>query len=69
MCDYTHEREWRVPHDLPFEYSDIAFIVLEDYEAMAKFPKELKDEIGREKFVLLDNYKKIEELWPVHKMD
>lgn len=55
MCDYTHEREWRVPHDLPFEYSDIAFIVLEDYEAMAKFPKELKDEIGREKFVLLDS--------------
>jgi hypothetical protein len=67
ICDYTHEREWRVPHDLDFEYSDIEFIVLKNYEDMAKFPKELKDEIGREKFLLMDNYTKVEELWPVHK--
>lgn len=36
ICDYTHEREWRVPHDLEFEYSDIEFIVLKNYEDMAK---------------------------------
>jgi len=33
---------------------------------MAAFPKELKNSIGREKFIIMDNYKKIEELWPVH---
>jgi len=33
---------------------------------MAKFPKELKDAIGREKFILLDVYKHIENLWPTH---
>lgn len=65
-CDYTHEREWRVPHDFPFEYKDIQFVILDSYLDMAKFPKQLKDAIGREKFILMDNYKMIEELWPVH---
>lgn len=68
FCDYTHEREWRITHDLNFEYEDIQFIVLPDYTAMAKFPKELKDKIGREKFILMNNYKIIEKLWPVHKL-
>jgi hypothetical protein len=35
---------------------------------MAKFPKELKDAIGRDKFLLMDNYKMIEKLWPVHNL-
>ena len=68
-CDYTHEREWRVVGNLSFEYSDISFVVLPDYNAMAKLPKDLKDQIGREKFLLMDNYKHIEELWPVHKLN
>ncbi len=46
----------------------VQFVVLPDYMAMARFPKELKDAIGREKFLLMDNYKIIEELWPVHKL-
>lgn len=67
-CDFTHEREWRVPHDLTFDYTDIEFIVLNKYEDMAKFPQDLKDEIGRQKFLLMDNYKMIETLWPVHNL-
>jgi len=69
VCDYTHEREWRVPHDLPFDYSNVAFIILKNYTDMAKFPKEFKDSIGRDKFILVDDYKNIEKLWPVHKFD
>jgi len=65
-CDYSHEREWRVPHSLFFEYSNVSFIILKDYADMAQFPKELKDAIGREKFILMDNYRNIEKLWPVH---
>lgn len=64
--DYSHEREWRTPNDLEFEYSDVAFVVLPDYSEMARFPQEFKDAIGREKFILMDNYKLIETLWPVH---
>lgn len=67
-CDYTHEREWRVACDLLFDYADISFVVLPYYETMERFPKELKDGIGIDKFLLMENYKKIEELWPVHKI-
>lgn len=64
--DFSHEREWRIPHDFPFEYDNVEFIILKDYNDMAKFPKDLKDAIGEDKFILMDNYKKVEELWPVH---
>lgn len=64
--DFSHEREWRVPHDFQFDPSRVAFVILDTYADMAKFPKELKDKVGREKFILMDMYRKIEELWPTH---
>lgn len=54
--DYSHEREWRVPHELTFKYEHVEFVILDSYEDMAKFPKALKDAVGREKFLLMDNY-------------
>lgn len=64
--DYAHEREWRVPHDFRFEHDQVQFVVLPNYDTMARFPKDLKDSIGREKFILLDVYAHIEKLWPTH---
>jgi len=64
--DFTHEREWRVPHDLKFDYSDIAFVIVSSYEDMAKLPKPLKDGVGRGKFLIMDIYRQIEKLWPTH---
>lgn len=66
--DYSHEREWRVPHDFTFEYDQIEFVILDTYEDMAQFPRELKDQIGREKFLLMENYRQVERLWPVHRI-
>ena len=66
VVDFSHEREWRIPHDFSFEYDQITFVVVNSYQDMAIFPKDLKDFIGREKFIMMDNYKKIEELWPIH---
>jgi hypothetical protein len=66
--DYLHEREWRVPHDFTFNLGEVQFVILPDYETMASFPKSLKDGIGREKFIMMDVFRKIEELWPVHVM-
>ncbi|MBN8690833.1 MAG: terminase [Armatimonadetes bacterium] len=65
-CDYSHEREWRVPYDFKFEYDQVEFVVLATYEDMARFPKDLKDAIGREKFLLMEMYHQIERLWPTH---
>ena len=67
--DYSHEREWRVPHDFTFSLDQVQFLILPTYEEMATFPKELKDAIGREKFLLMEVYRNIERLWPVHNLD
>ena len=64
--DYSHEREWRVPHEFSFQLSQVQFIVVPDYEAVAAFPKPLKDAIGRERFIIVEVYSQIEKLWPVH---
>lgn len=64
--DFSHEREWRVPHDFTFELSQVEFVILKAYEDMARFPQDLKDGIGREKFLIMDVYRTIERLWPVH---
>ena len=66
--DYAHEREWRVPHDFTFEHSQVEFVVVATYDDVASFPKPLKDAIGREKFLMMDVYRQIEELWPVHRI-
>ncbi len=66
--DFSHEREWRVPHDFTFKLSQVAFVILNTYEDMAKFPKPLKDKIGRDKFLIMDVYRTIENLWPVHRL-
>lgn len=63
--DYSHEREWRVPHTLAFDYAQVEFIVLDTYEDMAQFPKTLKDAIGRDKFLLMENYRNIAKKWPI----
>jgi len=66
--DYSHEREWRVPHDFAFDHKQIEFVIVDTYEDMAQFPKDLKDSIGREKFLIMDVYRNIERLWPVHQV-
>jgi len=64
--DFSHEREWRVPHDFKFQYGQVEFVVVDTYEDVAKLPKELKDQIGRERFLIMDVYRQIERLWPTH---
>src|SRR5216683_760971 len=67
FIDFSHEREWRIPHDFTFEFSQIEFVIVDKYGDVARFPKDLKDAIGREKFLIMEVYKRIESLWPVHK--
>ncbi len=66
VADFTHEREWRVPHDFTFAYTRVAFVIVENYIVMARVPKNLKDAIGRRKFLIMDNYRQVENFWPQH---
>ncbi len=67
--DFSHEREWRVPHDFTFRLDQVQFVIVKSYEDVAKFPQELKDSIGRGKFIILDVYRQIEDLWPTHRVE
>ncbi|MDE3178839.1 MAG: terminase [Acidobacteriota bacterium] len=64
--DFSHEREWRVPHNLTFHCSDVAFVIVNSYEDLARMPKPIKDGLGRQKFLIMDIYRQIEKLWPTH---
>ena len=67
--DYTHEREWRVVKDFSFQYIYVAFVILDKYSDLQRIPESLVEQIGVEKFIFMDTYKKIEELWPTHIME
>lgn len=67
VVDYTHEREWRVPQNLKFNYSNIEFIIIKSYSDMDSF-KDVETNIGVEKFIVMENYQHIEKLWPTHKI-
>jgi hypothetical protein len=66
--DFSQEREWRVPHDLTFSLEDVAFVIVDTYNDMATSPKPYKDKIGRENWLIMSNYKKIETFWPIHRL-
>ncbi len=66
--DYTHEREWRIPDTLNFEYKDVQFVIVKSNEDFISFPPDLRQAIGEGKFLVMDNYKNIEKLWPTHKL-
>ena len=65
-CDYTNEREWRIPHDFEFDLTEVEFITVARYEDEAQMPTHLKDAIGRANILLMDNYSRVNALWPWH---
>lgn len=67
--DYSHEREWRVAKDFSFQFQNVRFVILDKVTDLQKIPRNIIEEIGVEKFLFMDTYKKIEELWPTHLID
>lgn len=66
MVDYTHEREWRMVNNLGFEYADVAFIIIEKHEDFDLLPQSFRDNYDRSNIIIMNNYRLVEELWPVH---
>jgi hypothetical protein len=66
LVDYTHEREWRLPSALKFDYTDVSFVIIKNHKDYDSLPDEFKAAFDRNKIIVMDNYKLIEELWPVH---
>jgi hypothetical protein len=66
VVDHSHEREWRVPHSVEFTLGQVQFVVVDTYEDMARLRTPVKDGVGRGRFLIMDMYRKIEDLWPTH---
>lgn len=66
LVDYTHEREWRMSSNLNFDYQDIEFIIIEKHEDYDILPQSFRDNYDRNKIIVMNNYRLVEELWPVH---
>lgn len=64
--DYTHEREWRLPNSLTFSYEDISFVIIKKHADYDMLPDDFKVNFDRNKIIVMDNYKFVEDLWPVH---
>lgn len=62
--DYTHEREWRVPDNLNFNYIDIDFIIVNNHADTAGLDITIRNSINQDKWLFMANYKQIEEIWP-----
>ena len=43
-----------------------SFVIVDTYADEARMPTEIKDAVGRENIILMDNYRKVNELWPWH---
>lgn len=67
-CDHTSEREWRVPGDLVFTYSDVKLVLLGANADLARLPASAVAGIGGDRLVAVDSYEKLEELWPLHQL-
>lgn len=66
--DYTHEREWRLKKDFSFQYIYVVFVILKSVSDLEVIPDEIRNAIGLDRFIFMDTYRKIEELWPTHLM-
>lgn len=67
-ADYSHEREWRTPSNLSFEYTDVEFVIVKSNSDIENIPNDIVVNIGKDKILVMDNYLTIEKLWPTHKL-
>lgn len=62
--DWVHEREWRLPSTLTFEYSDIECVIVGSIQDATQIVHQIgAQNIPEEKFITMDVYITIEETW------
>lgn len=62
--DFLHEREWRLPTDLPFEYSDLEYVLVDSKENASAVVREIGSaNLPDQKVVPFDVYETIKKAW------
>ena len=55
-----------MPNSLTFSYEDIAFVIIQKHVDYDMLPEDFKVNFDRNKIIVMDNYRLVEDLWPVH---
>lgn len=54
-----------MPRDLTFEYGVVQFVIVKDFDDLVTLPGDAVTAIGKDRFLCIANYKRVEEMWPV----
>jgi hypothetical protein len=62
--DYLHEREWRLPSALTFEYSDLDYVLVESIEEVNDVVHKIASHrLPEKKLIPLNTYEQIRKAW------
>ena len=62
--DYIQEREWRLPNEVAFEYSDLEYVLVESIEDVTNIVHEIgAASLPEKKFIPLNTYEEIRKAW------
>jgi hypothetical protein len=62
--DWLHEREWRLPMSLQFEYSDVEYVIVANIQDAIEVMQHIGSQhIPEEKFIPMDVYRTIRKAW------
>lgn len=62
--DYLHEREWRLPSQFTFEYSDLEYVLVESIEEATSVVHQIGSQrLPEKKLIPLNTYEEIRKAW------
>jgi len=65
--DWLHEREWRLPKSLVFDWKDIEYVIVESTQDVNTVVEDIgAQHIPRHKFIAMDIYRTIQKAWSIN---
>ncbi|MBM3538638.1 MAG: hypothetical protein FJX55_12495 [Alphaproteobacteria bacterium] len=65
VIDFVHEREWRVPNDLTFDYSSVEFVVVSKTDDVRVVSQEIGlNQIPANRYIVMDQYELVKKHGP-----
>jgi len=65
VIDFVHEREWRVPNDLTFDYSSVEFVVVSTTDDVRVVSQQIGlNQIPANRYIVMDQYELVKKHGP-----
>jgi len=67
QLDWLHEREWRLPDSLTFEYSDVEYVIVGSIQDAIQVVQRIGSQhVPEERFIPMEVYRSIAKAWSEH---